>query len=847
IAKSTTILVDNTAPVTSFSISQPLYMKDGVRYITPLSELIFAAADPVISEVASKVERIEVSIDGAGYVKYVSALKFSEGRHSIKYRAIDNVGNVESEKAVEIQSDNTPPISAWLNTSDSIEKDNKFYLNAKGMIELTSVDPVINNVASGLEGIYYRIDANPENKYISAFSLIEGIRILNYSAKDNVSNSEVIKSTTIYVDGNAPVSVLSLSGDQYKDTKQYVSDRTDIIITAEDPVVNNVAVGIKETRYSIDGNSFSDYSSFKLNTEGKRIVSFYSNDYVNNEEEIKTSELWVDKTKPITELTVTGVSYSMAGDSKIYITKDSGIVLTSVDSISSSTASGILLTKYRIDGGNWQLYSGSFTITSEGLHAVDYYAIDKVQNIEGITTQSIIVDNTAPISSISLGEPKFEAFGLPVITPNTSITITAYDPVINETASGLKEIYYSIASPESPNPNPVFYTEPFTITEQGTFIVRYWTKDNVDNIEQSKEIKLAVMTLQQSVLIAVNELDMNGNSDIAGKVQSNGKVDITGSARIFGDVEAGEIKIKGHGEITGQQITNALPVNSEPIDLNEIAQIARELEEATTSQFAEYITDGKLSLKANTNLVITTGTYYFRGIDLIGGSSITISGNADIFVEGDISISGGSSLTADKASDLNIFMSSDTTINMSSKADLLSYLYAPKTTLNITGNVRLGGHYFVRDANLTGNSNVIQSGEELPELEIKSKDKKKFVSSFLAQTTDTFGIAGVSSEFTLREIYVFPNPSLGGQKPTFHIEVGIADSVKITIYTVSGRFAHNHIMTGMPITLDDGNGLDYAYEYTWSDNIPSGVYYYFIEAKKSGRTLKKTGKFAVVR
>jgi hypothetical protein len=96
-------------------------------------------------------------------------------------------------------------------------------------------------------------------------------------------------------------------------------------------------------------------------------------------------------------------------------------------------------------------------------------------------------------------------------------------------------------------------------------------------------------------------------------------------------------------------------------------------------------------------------------------------------------------------------------------------------------------------------------------------------------------------------VYVFPNPALRGAAPTLHIEVGVADRVKITIYTVSGRRAHETTLTGMPAALDDGDGLAYAYEYAWRGDIPSGVYYYSIEAEKGGQKLRKSGKFAVVR
>ncbi|HAH32946.1 MAG TPA: hypothetical protein DCL44_11605 [Elusimicrobia bacterium] len=107
--------------------------------------------------------------------------------------------------------------------------------------------------------------------------------------------------------------------------------------------------------------------------------------------------------------------------------------------------------------------------------------------------------------------------------------------------------------------------------------------------------------------------------------------------------------------------------------------------------------------------------------------------------------------------------------------------------------------------------------------------------------------AAADSAFRLGEIYVYPNPAKGGEIPTLHIECGIADTVNIKIYTVSGREAHEYTITGAPAIIDDGSGWSYAYEYAWRGYIPSGVYYYFLEARKGGQTLKKTGKFAVVR
>ncbi|MEK7281478.1 MAG: hypothetical protein AAB037_03900, partial [Chloroflexota bacterium] len=51
-----------------------------------------------------------------------------------------------------------------------------------------------------------------------------------------------------------------------------------------------------------------------------------------------------------------------------------------------------------------------------------------------------------------------------------------------------------------------------------------------------------------------------------------------------------------------------------------------------------------------------------------------------------------------------------------------------------------------------------------------------------------------------------------------------------------------------PAIIDDGTGSKYAYEYAWEGHIPSGVYFYTVEAKKSGQgSIRKSGKLSVVR
>lgn len=114
--------------------------------------------------------------------------------------------------------------------------------------------------------------------------------------------------------------------------------------------------------------------------------------------------------------------------------------------------------------------------------------------------------------------------------------------------------------------------------------------------------------------------------------------------------------------------------------------------------------------------------------------------------------------------------------------------------------------------------------------------------------------AGVSSVpaaadpgFSLGEVYCFPNPAKK-TNPTFHIETGLADKVELKIYDVSGDIVHETVMTAPPQLIDDGQGPQYAYEYPWDvRNVGSGVYIFSMTARRGDKTLKKTGRCAVIK
>ncbi|HAN03968.1 MAG: hypothetical protein A2X29_00905 [Elusimicrobia bacterium GWA2_64_40] len=107
--------------------------------------------------------------------------------------------------------------------------------------------------------------------------------------------------------------------------------------------------------------------------------------------------------------------------------------------------------------------------------------------------------------------------------------------------------------------------------------------------------------------------------------------------------------------------------------------------------------------------------------------------------------------------------------------------------------------------------------------------------------------AAADPGFSLGEVYCFPNPAKR-TNPTFHIETGLADKVELRLYNTAGDIVHEKILAGQPQLIDDGQGPQYAYEYPWNvGNVGSGVYIFSMTARRGDKTLKKTGRCAVIK
>ncbi|HET6352002.1 MAG TPA: cell wall-binding repeat-containing protein [Coriobacteriia bacterium] len=107
--------------------------------------------------------------------------------------------------------------------------------------------------------------------------------------------------------------------------------------------------------------------------------------YVGDEQNDRIQVFGMDRTAPVTTSDAPIVWKNAPFD----------VALTPTD-----TQSGVETTKYRIDGGSWQTYSGSISVTIDGQYLLEFYSVDKSGNIEDVRSAYLKLDTVDPDVSL---------------------------------------------------------------------------------------------------------------------------------------------------------------------------------------------------------------------------------------------------------------------------------------------------------------------------------------------------------------------------------------------------------------------------------------------------------------
>ncbi len=99
---------------------------------------------------------------------------------------------------------------------------------------------------------------------------------------------------------------------------------------------------------------------------------------------------------------------------------------------STDDLSGVNATYYSLDGGDFVIYEGNFTISEDGIHTILYYSVDNRENIEDIKETNIEIDKTPPLANITEYPPSitnmenitFKWNATDNLTPSQNITFS---------------------------------------------------------------------------------------------------------------------------------------------------------------------------------------------------------------------------------------------------------------------------------------------------------------------------------------------------------------------------------------------------------------------------------------
>jgi len=298
------------------------------------------------------------------------------------------------------------------------------------------------------------------------------VGLVNVTVSDSLGNPlpVILSNGSIGVDAIPPVISYSLSGTA-GNNNWYVSN-VDVTLNAADEH------GISEIKYRIDGNAWQNYTApFTITADGLHTVDFYAIDTFGNNNSTSFN-VSIDSTFP-------ALSYSLSGT-----VGNNNWYVSNVDvTLNAADEHGISEIKYRIDDGAWQDYTTQFTISTDGLHTVQFYAIDNAGN-NNSTSFSVNIDREAPTLSHAISGT---AGNNNWYTGNVAVTLTATDA-----SSDIDAIKYKI------NNGAWQDYSPFTLSSNGEYTIIYYAIDNAGNeaSEESFTVKIDSVSPSSSATLS---------------------------------------------------------------------------------------------------------------------------------------------------------------------------------------------------------------------------------------------------------------------------------------------------------------------------------------------------------
>ena len=215
-----------------------------------------------------------------------------------------------------------------------------------------------------------------------------GNHLVTVRAVDGVGNVSTSTFTVTVVDTTPPETSIDASPDLLTNSKG-----AHFAFSASDAVSSTFTF----TYQLDDGDVMSGFVA-DLNdlADGRHTLTAYATDEAGNIDPTPVSFTWtVDSTAPTT--TVAAINGTKGKND--WFTSGSVVVTLTV----SDNLSGVAATRYRVGNGDWEAYTGTFTVAGEGVHTVEFASTDAAGNTEATRSLTIKIDTVAPVAPQGLG------------------------------------------------------------------------------------------------------------------------------------------------------------------------------------------------------------------------------------------------------------------------------------------------------------------------------------------------------------------------------------------------------------------------------------------------------------
>jgi parallel beta-helix repeat protein len=293
----------------------------------------------------------------------------------------------------------------------------------------------------------------------------------------NVEDSPGAADASTGIDTVKPVTTVILTGTM-GGNNWYTSNVT-VTLSATDALS-----GIESKWYKLDAGYWTIYTAPFTVSEGQHTVSYYAFDHAGNQEAANSVSFKIDTTAPTTTHTLQG----LLGSHGWYVTN------VTVTLSANDVTSGVNVTKYKLNTGDWIVYAGFFVVPEDGNYTLQYYSVDLAGNTEA-TKQAVFRIQHDVLPPVTTHEFDGVMGDNDWFVSNVTVTLSVVDD-----SAGVNSTMYKLDAGAWTT-----YTGTFLVIEDADHILYYYSVDKVGNREENKSVTLKIDRTKPLINLTVNK------------------------------------------------------------------------------------------------------------------------------------------------------------------------------------------------------------------------------------------------------------------------------------------------------------------------------------------------------